>query len=223
MRDEMRTSRLSRRALGRHLGAFAGAALMPASLAATLVATPRQVEGPFYPVDARSESDLDLTLLDGHSEPATGEVILVRGRVVDTHGQALDGAVVDVWQANHFGRYDHPRDRSEAPVDPNFQGRAVVHAGSNGSYGFKTVKPGAYYQGRPGDSPQRCRHIHFKVSAPGVPMLVTQMYFEGDPLIGQDTVIARVPQDLRRLLIAKPVVDSASGLSVYRFDIVLDV
>lgn len=222
-RDDARkvNAHLTRRALARQAGVFAGAAFLPGSVVAALAATPRQVEGPFYPVDDQPEKDLDLTRLEGHAAPATGEVILVRGRVLDTSGKPLQGAIVDVWQANHYGRYSHPEDRNSAPLDPNFQGWAILETSGDGRYGFRTVKPGAYYQGRAGESPQRPRHIHFKVSVPDGSTLVTQMYFDGDPLIEQDDVIARVPEERRHLLIAKSTVDEASGVPLYRFDVVL--
>jgi protocatechuate 3,4-dioxygenase beta subunit len=86
---------------------------------------------------------------------------------------------------------------------------------------FKTIKPGAYPLSFLGGDGWRCRHIHFKVAQDGHPELITQMYFEGDPLIEQDLEIAKAPEELRHLLIAKPVTDEASGLPLYRFNIVL--
>jgi protocatechuate 3,4-dioxygenase beta subunit len=148
-------------------------------------------------------------------------VILVRGRVVDTGGKPLSGALVDVWQANHHGRYDHPEDPNTAPLDPHFQGWGLIRTDAEGHYQFKTIKPGAYPLSFLGDDGWRCRHIHFKVAQDGHSELTTQMYFEGDPLIEQDRQIAKVQEELRHLLIAKPVADEASGLPLYRFDIVL--
>jgi protocatechuate 3,4-dioxygenase beta subunit len=189
------------------------------AIGATPVPTPKQVEGPFYPVSEQADRDLDLTRAPGRSESATGEVILVRGRVLNTNGQSLPSALVDVWQANHHGRYDHPDDDNPAPLDPNFHGWGVINTDSEGVYGFKTIKPGAYNISNGGI---RCRHIHFKVSGPGSKSLTTQMYFQGDPLIAQDELIKEAPEELRHLLIAEARPDAATGLPVYGFDIVLN-
>jgi protocatechuate 3,4-dioxygenase beta subunit len=217
----MTIEKISRRDFTKRMGAAGSVLLAGPAIAGSVVATPRQVEGPFHPIEEQSDTDLDLTLIRGHSERAQGEVILVRGRVVDTGGKPLSGALVDVWQANHHGRYDHPEDPNTAPLDPHFQGWGLIRTDAEGHYQFKTIKPGAYPLSFLGDDGWRCRHIHFRVAQDDHSELTTQMYFEGDPLIEQDRQIAKVPGELRQLLIAKPVTDEASGLPLYRFDIVL--
>lgn len=214
-------SNLSRRSVNRGLALCLTAGAVAPFSASARELTPSQVQGPFYPVDGDAERDIDLTRLEGHSEAATGEQILVRGIVSAADGDVLSGAVVDIWQANHHGRYSHPRDANTAPLDPNFQGWGVMKTSGEGAYGFRTIKPGAYPLSFLGGSGWRCRHIHFKVSCPGYRALTTQMYFEGDPLIAQDTEIARAPAESRHLLIASATRDEASELPLYRFDIVL--
>jgi len=189
---------------------------------ASSLLTPSQVEGPFHPIEPQEDTDMDLTILPGHSSPATGEVILVRGRVFDNRGTPLANALVDVWQANHHGRYSHAEDPNTAPLDPNFQGWGLLNTGASGEYAFKTIKPGPYPLSFLGENGWRCRHIHFKVSSPGVRDLMTQMYFRGDPLIEQDLEIAKVPEANRDLLICDAVTDEASGLPLYRFDLTLE-
>ena len=212
---------LSRRSVNNALAlGLAAGASAPVSAFARMI-TPSQVEGPFYPIDADTEHDVDLTRLEGHSEAATGEHILVRGVVSGADGAVLPGAVVDIWQANHHGRYSHPRDPNTAPLDPDFQGWGIMRTSEAGAYGFRTIKPGAYPLSFLGASGWRCRHIHFKVSCPGYRALTTQMYFEGDPLIAQDFEIARAPKESRHLLIASATPDEESGLLLYRFDIIL--
>ncbi len=212
---------LSRRSLSQGLGILlAAGAAAPVGAVSKLI-TPPQVEGPFYPVDPDAERDVDLVRLQGRSKPATGEVILVRGVVRSGDGEELPGAVVDIWQANHHGRYSHPKDPNDAPLDPNFQGWGITKTSKEGNYGFRTIKPGAYPLSFLGGSGWRCRHIHFKVSCPGHQALTTQMYFEGDPLIAQDLEIVKAPEELRHLLIASPTQDEVTGLPVYRFDITL--
>jgi protocatechuate 3,4-dioxygenase beta subunit len=137
--------KISRRAVARHLGTLAGGtALLGPGIAHALARTPSQTAGPFYPPEPHSETDVDLTLLDGHTERAAGDVILIRGRVTDLDGNPLAEARVDIWQANHYGRYTHPRDRNTAPLDPNFQGIGIARTDADGWYGFRTIRPAPY-------------------------------------------------------------------------------
>ncbi len=214
---------ISRRDLTRHLGIAAGiATLSPGvAIAKALESTPTQQEGPFYPVVEQADKDLDLTKIKGHSQTASGEMILVRGRVLDMRGQPLHDAVVDVWQANHLGRYSHPGDRNPSPLDPHFQGWGIIKTDADGWYNIKTIKPGAYPLSSVNESGWRPQHIHFKVSQPGFKALTTQMYFRGDPLIATDMAVQRLPEAQRALLIADSTLDVASGLALFPFDIVL--
>jgi protocatechuate 3,4-dioxygenase beta subunit len=216
-------TKLSRRDVTKQIGMVAGAVLVTSSVASAAVPTPKQVEGPFHPIDEQSDTDLNLLMIDGHSEPAKGEVILVRGRVIDTDGRPLKDALVDIWQANYFGRYSHPEDPNPAPLDPNFQGWGLITTDSEGRYGFKTIKPGPYPLSFLGEEGWRCRHVHFQVSRRSFSKLTTQMYFHGDPLIEQDLEIAKAPKELRHLLIAKSKLDEVTGLPLYQFDIVMDL
>jgi len=212
---------LTRREATKKLAIAAGLALTAASPARAAVPTPEQVEGPFYPVVPQADKDLDLTRIEGHTKVATGEVILVQGQVLGPDGQPLQDALVDVWQANHHGRYDHPEDPNTAPLDPDFQGWGIVRTDRDGRYRFKTIKPGAYALPAAAEDGMRSRHIHFKLSREGFKPLTTQMYFRGDPLIEQDRLLAQAPGELRHLLIADSTTDSASGLPLYQFDVVL--
>ena len=216
----MANKTFSRRQVAKTLGLATGALIASPSLAEVL-ATPAQTEGPFYPIVDQADKDIDLTMIDGHSESALGEPLLVRGRVLDTAGNPLADAVVDVWQANHHGRYSHAADRNTAPLDEHFQGWGIMTTDEQGYYGFKTILPGAYPLGPDASAPRRCRHIHFKVSHPDFENITTQMYFEGDPLIENDVVLKQLPRELWPLLIARPDVDGDTGLPLHRFDVVL--
>lgn len=218
------SQKMSRRQMAGKLGAMAtGVVLLTPAIAHALLKTPSQVEGPFYPPLPLGETDVDLTWLEGHSAPAQGEVILVRGTVTDTNGVPLEGIRVDIWQANANGRYDHPDDpNTGAALDPNFQGIGIATTDAEGRYGFKTIKPATYPLEALGDSGWRAQHIHFKVWSADKAILVTQMYFEGDPLLEQDDEIKRVPAEQRHVLVTSPVVDEASGLPLHQFDLVLE-
>lgn len=213
----MKKHKVSRREFSRALGLAGGSLLVTPAVVHAGVPYPDQTEGPFYPVVEQDDKDMDLTHIEGHEGRATGDVIFVRGRVLDTDGNVLVGATVDVWQANHHGRYSHPDDTNPNPLDPDFQGWGIVDTGAAGKYGFKTIKPGPY---RIGPEGTRCAHIHFKISHPDRKTLTTQMYFEGDPMIEGDLVMQNTPEDLRHLLIAKET-DTEGGNPVFTWDIVL--
>ncbi len=134
------------------------------------VLTPRQTAGPFYPEAIPGDSDMDLTLFEGGK--AQGEVIEVSGAVFSQKGSPLSGTIVELWQANAFGRYHHSGDDNPEPKDPHFQGFGAVTADKQGAYRFRTVLPGLY--------PGRTRHLHFRLVRDGRTALVTQMYFPGE-------------------------------------------
>jgi protocatechuate 3,4-dioxygenase beta subunit len=180
--------------------------------------TPRQTEGPFYPIEEQKDKDVDLTHIKGKAQPAKGQVIHVQGRVLDTDGNALINAVVEIWQANTWGRYRHKRDPNTAPLDPNFQGWGQTTTGDEGRYGFKTILPGAYPAG-PGWT--RPPHIHFKVTKQGFYGLTTQMYFPDQKLNDVDLILQNLPAAQRDMVIAKRQHSAHNDAPIFMFDIVL--
>ena len=173
----------------------AAAVGVPLALGETrLTVTPRQTAGPFYPDEKPLDRDADLTLLRGRRTVAAGQILYLSGRILDTQGRPVEGARVEIWQANAHGRYAHPWDNSRRPLDPNFQGFGVQTTDAQGRYRFKTVKPGAY------DS--RPPHIHVGIAG-GRDELTTQIYFPGEPLNDRDGIFRATPG--RESLIAKLV------------------
>jgi len=210
------TNKISRRSL---LAASAGmtATAMTATALANLTAvTPANPEGPFYPTHHQVDKDTDLTLIEGHTERAQGNVIRVSGQVLDDQGEPIEGAVVDIWQANSNGRYHHEDDPNTAPRDPNFQGWGIVKTDVDGRYSFTTIKPGAYSVNENWTRPP---HIHYKVSCRGYHEITTQMYFAGEELNKPDKLLQSVAEDTRDSL----VVDfhEVDGLPSGNFPIVL--
>ena len=177
--------------------------------------TPVEIEGPFYPVLAQKDKDFDLTRVEGRQGVAKGKIIIIHGKILDTDGMPVENAMVDLWQANAAGRYRHPRDSNKAPLDPNFQGWAIVPSGKDGKFRFKTVYPGSYPA-----SPtwKRPPHIHYKVIKEGYIELITQMYFPGHELNGPDLLLKRKSKDERKLMIASKVQDDPE---TYEYNIVL--
>jgi protocatechuate 3,4-dioxygenase beta subunit len=131
--------------------------------------TPRQTEGPFYPVELPADSDHDL-LVQGTQRYAAGQPAWLEGTVTDPAGRAVGGAAVEIWQCDQQGRYHHPGDGG---ADPAFQGFGRVQVGADGSYRFRTIRP-APYSGR-------TPHIHLKVKLGPRELLTTQVYVAGDP------------------------------------------
>jgi protocatechuate 3,4-dioxygenase, beta subunit len=190
-----------------------------------LVALPHflgEVTGPVLGEDKVGPLDHDLTRQ--HDGEPLGERIIVHGRVLDGSGRPLPNTLVEVWQANAAGRYRHHSDQHPAPLDPNFSGAGRVLTGPDGTYRFVTVRPGAY-PWRNHDNAWRPAHIHFSLfGAAFVQRLITQMYFPGDPLFGQDPIFNAVRDEhARQRLVSTFDLDTTipEWALAFRFDIVL--
>ncbi len=199
--------------IGGAAGLFASSAY--ASYLPALNPTPPETEGPFYPVLAQKDKDFDLTRVEGKQGVAKGTSILIQGQVLDTDGNPVEDATVDLWQANAAGKYRHPHDSNDAPLDPNFQGWAIVLSGKEGKFRFKTVKPGAYPAS---DTWTRPPHIHFKISKRGYIELITQMYFPGHEFNDSDLLLRRKSNEERKLMIASRIENRPD---VYAYNTVL--
>lgn len=202
--------------IGTAASALAAAALRISPAWAALVATPPQTTGPFYPRDLPLDRDNDLVRVAGAEAPARGQLTHVFGRVLDREGRPLSGARVEIWQCNAFGRYHHPRDTRDAPLDPGFQGYGETVSSADGAYRFRTIRPVPY--------PGRTPHIHFAVQAPGSTRLVTQMYVAGEPANARDRLYNSIRDSAARAAVTVALVpapeiepDAIAG----RFDLVL--
>ena len=203
-------------------------ALAGASLAATLPlghgqaqtlrsATPRQTEGPYYPVDWAGDSDADLVIVHGEAARALGQVVHLRGQVLTADLQPIAGARVEIWQCDANGVYRHPRDeRDGRRHDAGFQGRGRDTTAADGRYGFRTIRPVAY--------PGRTPHVHFRIDLPDRQRLTTQMYVAGEPLNARDPLLASI-RDLRQreslIVRLDPADRLESGAQLGIFDIVI--
>ncbi len=181
-----------------------------------------ELTGPVFGEDAVSDGDADLTL--GHTGEPLGERIVVSGQLLDNDGRPIRGALVEVWQANAAGRYQHRNDVHPAPLDPNFTGCGRTLTDDDGHYRFTTIKPGAYpWQNHP--NAWRPAHIHFSVFGRAFTQrLVTQMYFPGDPLFGADPIFnsIRDPKARERMVSTFDWETTTPEWALgYRFDIVL--
>jgi protocatechuate 3,4-dioxygenase beta subunit len=156
--------------------------------------------------------------------PAVGERILMHGRVLDENNRPVRNTLVEIWQANAGGRYRHKKDGYLAPLDPNFGGCGRTMTDENGYYEFLTIRPGAYpWPNRAND--WRPMHIHVSVFGSGFGQrLITQMYFEGDPLINHCPIAATIKDRSQLDRLVAPLDFSKSrplDFLAYKFDIVL--
>lgn len=215
------TPQIGRRQVVRGLSAAAAVALVPgarlAQAAPKLVATPSQTEGPFYPTDWSGDVDNDLVVVTGEAAHAQGQITHILGRILDTSGAPIPDAAIEIWQCDATGIYRHPRDTHFfRKRDGGFQGRGRARSAADGGYTFRTIKPVAY--------PGRTPHIHFAVSAPGRPHLITQMYVAGEPLNARDGILNGIADRRQRDSVTvklEPGAGIEPGALAGTFDIVL--
>lgn len=170
---------------------------------------------------------LDNDLIHNFARPgesAIGQRIIVHGRVLDERGRGVDGALLEFWQANAGGRYRHRKETYLAALDPNFGGCGRAITDEDGCYRFRTIKPGAYPWPN-GVNDWRPAHIHFSVFGHGFAQrLITQMYFEGDPLIWKCPIVRTISDKAAVEQLIAPL-DMANTIPMdaraYKFDIVL--
>jgi protocatechuate 3,4-dioxygenase beta subunit len=183
--------------------------------------TVTEISGPRF-TSAQFPSIIDIASAGGTA--AMGERIIVRGRVTDEDGTPVPGTMIEIWQANAAGRYNHPRDQHDAPLDPHFKGEGRVFSDAEGWYQFTSIKPGSY-PWRNHFNAWRPNHIHFSLFGAGfASRLITQMYFPGDPLLELDPIFHSVPDEqARQHLIAKFDIEITrpEWALGYRFDFVL--
>lgn len=184
------------------------------AFAQALTLTPAQTEGPYYPNQLPLDQDNDLLIVNNSITPALGTVAWISGRVLDRTGSPVRNVLVEIWQADNVGSYIHTQGALNGNRDGNFQGYGRFQMSSNGSYLFRTIKPGLY--------PGRVRHVHAKVTLPGGQSLTTQLYIEGET--GNDGILNGVPA-AQRSLVVKPwtaIPNSAVGALAVDWDILMN-
>jgi len=191
----------------------------------SLEQTASEITGPVFGAGDIGPGDNDLLTNYAPTEHTPiGERILVHGRVLDENARPVPGTLIEIWQANAGGRYRHRNDDYLAPLDPAFGGCGRTLTDAEGYYAFRTVKPGAY-PWRNWVNTWRPAHIHFSIfGAAFAQRLITQMYFEGDPLIATCPIAQSIPDPTAVDRLIAPLDLNASvpfDALAYRFDIVL--
>jgi protocatechuate 3,4-dioxygenase, beta subunit len=187
------------------LGAATGTLLATRALAQPAPAqalrpTPAQTEGPFYPQREPKDADHDL-LRHGARQYTKGQAAWVEGTVLDRAGKPLKGGVVEIWQCDEDGHYDHPADGSK--MDAAFQGFGRVTLDADGRFKFRTIRPANYVGRTP--------HIHAKVKLGRQELLTTQLYVEGDPGNARDGIWRRMSEP-DRASVTVPYLTVSDGL-----------
>lgn len=184
-----------------------------------------EITGPVFGHNILGELDNDLIHNFARpGESAIGPRIIVHGRVIDERGRGVPNVLLEFWQANAGGRYRHRKEGYLAALDPNFGGCGRTITDEDGNYAFRTVQPGPYPWPN-GVNDWRPAHIHFSVFGHGFAQrLITQMYFEGDPMIWQCPIVRTIPDHAAiETLIA--ALDRQATIPMdaraYKFDIVL--
>ena len=190
----------------------------------TIAPSVSETTGPDFSHLEFGKHDNDLLLNFNNGGLPIGERIILSGRVMDQYGKPIPNTLVEMWQANAGGRYRHKNDRYIAPLDPNFGGVGRTLTDHDGNYVFRTIKPGPY-PWMNGPNEWRPAHIHVSISGPSISTrLITQLYFEGDPLIPLCPIVKTIADaEAVQSLIAKLDMGMAHPMDclAYRFDIVL--
>lgn len=180
-----------------------------------LTTTASQTIGPFFHYGLDHPAWSDLT-----ASGALGQKVQIEGRVLDGDGQPVGDALIEIWQANAAGRYDHPEDTQAKPLDANFHGFGRASTDKDGRYRFTTIRPGPV-PGR--GNAMQAPHINVTVFARGLlKRLVTRVYFADEPANATDPVLGTIEDPaLRRTLLAEASAAKPGAAPSYRFDIVL--
>ncbi|WP_171210222.1 protocatechuate 3,4-dioxygenase subunit beta [Ruegeria sp. HKCCA6948] len=191
----------------------------------SLQSTISEQTGPVFGADDIDAGDNDL--LTNYAAPGQspiGERIILHGHVLDENARPVPNTLVEIWQANAGGRYRHKKDTYLAPIDPNFGGCGRTLTDDNGYFFFRTVKPGAY-PWRNHANNWRPAHIHVSIFGSGFAQrMITQCYFEGDPLIPLCPIVQTIPdQNAIEQLVARLDLNATIPLDsvAYKFDIIL--
>jgi protocatechuate 3,4-dioxygenase alpha subunit len=159
---------------------------------------PSQTIGPFYHLGLTSDPKLGCLIRPG----VQGQRIRLRFRLLDGDGLPVPDGMIELWQADTSGKYDHPADTQDHKPDPAFRGFGRLATDAEGVCIFDTIYPGRVPDGRGGC---QAPHINVSVFARGLlSRLCTRVYFAGDPALAVDPVLALVPAERRPTLIAQP-------------------
>ncbi len=176
--------------------------------------------GPFFPQSLLATDEHDLTKVGLAGGKPHGQYIEIRGQVREENAKPAVNVILELWQANAAGKYNHPYDSSDRALDDNFLGFGRCPTDPDGRYCFRTVMPGGY---RVGQTQERAPHLNLSLLGSGIMRrLITKMYFPGEPTNARDALLCTLPHDaVRNRLVATPDDTLDTSIRRFRFDIVL--
>jgi protocatechuate 3,4-dioxygenase, alpha subunit len=170
-----------------------------------------QTVGPFFQIGLEDLYQNNLT-----APAVIGTIITISGKILDADSRPVPDALVEIWQANSFGKYDHPDDHQDKPLDVGFTGFGRCPTNSEGEFQFRSVKPGLVPSST--EAPQ-APHINVSVFMRGLlNRLVTRVYFSDDPRNSTDEVLSLVDPARRPTLLAQP---DPVRPNLYHWDVIL--
>ncbi|MGA2981223.1 MAG: protocatechuate 3,4-dioxygenase subunit alpha [Terriglobales bacterium] len=171
----------------------------------SLMTTTSQTVGPFFKIGLEWLNRDNLV-----NEGVSGERVTIQGRVFDGDGVPVPDAILEIWQANAHGKYDHPEDTQNKPLEPGFKGYGRVPVSAEGVFRFVTIKPGPV----PGpNGKEQAPHLAISIFMRGLlKRLVTRMYFPDDTRNADDSILNLVEPARRPTLIAKKTAGSPGTL-----------
>ena len=177
----------------------------------SLQATTSQTVGPYFKIGLEWLNRDNLV-----GEGVSGERVTIQGRVFDGDGVPVPDAVLEIWQANAHGKYAHPEDTQDKPLEPGFKGYGRVPVSAEGLFRFATIKPGPVPSP---DGKEQAPHLLVSVFMRGVlRRLVTRIYFPDEPRNAADMILNLVEPARRSTLIAKR---TAGGPGTLEWNVVL--
>jgi len=176
----------------------------------SLQTTSSQTVGPYLHIG------LTWLVTDNLAGPGvSGDKVTIEGRIQDGDGMPVNDALVEIWQANAHGRYAHPDDAQDKPLEVGFKGFGRVPTDESGRFRFTTIKPGRVPA--PGGGLQ-APHVNVTILMRGLmKQLTSRIYFPADPSNADDPVLQSVPQPRRETLIAK----ASGNPSVLTWNVIL--
>ena len=168
----------------RKLFTFCGSLIIPSISFGSLIRTPWQGEGPFYPDTIPKDTDNDLVKNGENAVEAGGKILILNGILVDTDSHPVNKASIEIWQTDKNGVYLHSGSFSRDIMDKQFQGFGRTKTDRNGRFFFRTIVPTEY--------PGRTPHIHMKFWKEGKNILTTQLYIHDHPRNKKDFLFKRM-------------------------------